>query len=417
MLHRLSAVIRRQWREARKGGPRVVWNTALALLGLPLSPVIVLVVRLLRPIVLIRLGKLISVRIGHLIGNTEIYLCEKDAGMHGADAVDVFYPSQAVCNYQLDRMWRRVLWVSPLVGFADALNRRVPGGRAHVIPMRHDIAGDRDIHGLLSSTPPHLFFTPEEQAQGEEALRRMGVPEGAPFVCFAARDSAYLDQAVVHGRAWRYHDYRDADIANYLPAVRALTERGWFALRMGAVVARPLAADMPRIVDYATLYRAEFLDLYLLSRCAMFLGDTAGIYSMAMAFRRPMVLVNYIPLQCLPDWGVRDLFIPKTLRRRATGRLLTVREIVDEGGEDHGWWSTDAYEQRGIDAIENTAEEIADAVAEMDARLEGTWRNTDEDEALQARFWSLVKDVPPPNQVFSSRIGACFLRKYRALLD
>lgn len=413
---RLSLLVRRQLQEIRKRRFEAVTQTVLSLLGLPLAPVLVVLIRVLRPWVGVRFGKLTSVRIGHFAANTEVYLCERDAGLHGSGTrtVDIFCHTQAVCNVQLRTMWDRVLTVSPLVMFADMLSRRLPGAKDHVVPMR-ELTGDRDIHGLVARTPPHLSWTPEEEARGERELRRMGVPEGAPFVCFAARDKAYLDQGVIPSSDWRYHDYRNADIANYLPAVAEAARRGSVALRMGAIVERPLdCGGNPRIIDYATKYRTDFLDIYLLSRCRFFLGDTAGLFLVPFVFRRPVVLVNYICIEHVPEWGARDLFIPKKLWLRGERRFLTYREILEKG--IGGYYYTEQYGRLGVEPIENTADEITAVVSEMEARLDGTWRPCDEDDELQARFWSLYGAIPV-RKASPPRIGAAFLRQNRDLLQ
>ena len=70
----------------------------------------------------------------------------------------------------------------------------------------------------------------------------------------------------------------------------------------------------------------------------------------------------------------------------------------------------------GIEVIENTPEEILAVAVEMDERLKGIWRTTEEDEELQRRFWSLSKPSEL-NRVFVARIGAEFLRQNRELLE
>ena len=74
------------------------------------------------------------------------------------------------------------------------------------------------------------------------------------------------------------------------------------------------------------------------------------------------------------------------------------------------------YERLGIEPVENTPEEITALTKEMDERLNGTWQTTEEEEALQRRFWSLFKR-DELNGVFYLRIGSAFLRENRALLD
>ena len=62
---------------------------AAVVLGMVLAIVPLMVIRLLRPVVLIRLAALPSERIGAHATVPEIYLCEVEAGIHGRPAVDI----------------------------------------------------------------------------------------------------------------------------------------------------------------------------------------------------------------------------------------------------------------------------------------------------------------------------------------
>ncbi len=59
---------------------------------------------------------------------------------------------------------------------------------------------------------------------------------------------------------------------------------------------------------------------------------------------------------------------------------------------------------------------INQVTIEMDERLKGTWQTTEEDEALQQRFWSLFKSSDW-HGVIRSRIGRDFLRQNKELLE
>ena len=74
------------------------------------------------------------------------------------------------------------------------------------------------------------------------------------------------------------------------------------------------------------------------------------------------------------------------------------------------------FESLDIEIIENTSEEVLSAVIEMEARLQGTWQQNDEDDELQKRFWRLFKNSKL-NGVLQARIGAQFLRQNRNLLE
>ena len=85
---------------------------------------------------------------------------------------------------------------------------------------------DRDIYALLERTQPHLSFTPEEERLGEAALRELGMSNGAPFVCFLSRSSAYLEN-MFPNEDWRYHNYRDWSTKSLIPAAEELVRRGY----------------------------------------------------------------------------------------------------------------------------------------------------------------------------------------------
>jgi len=269
----------------------------------------------------------------------------------------------------------------------------------------------------LGRMPPHLSFTAEEEVRGREGLRELGIPASAKFVCFHARDSAYLDKTFPQLNL-NYHDYRDASIDNLLPAVESLARRGYFVVRMGAIVRNPIAVRHLRVIDYATNgRRSDFMDIYLGARCEFFLGAAGGLNAIPRVFRRPIAFTNLVPLSMdhlLGTAGMNNLFIPKKILARSVGRAMTFREGLDAGAGQ--LLRSEEYDARDLDVVENTPEEIAALVDEMEERLIGTWRSTDEDDELQRRFWSLfpVTQLADTGQL---RIGADFLRCHRHLLD
>mgnify|MGYP004003364033 CR=1 FL=1 len=371
----------------------------------------VLLVRMLRPLVVIRFGKLYSHRIGHFAANTELYLCERDIGTYNRRSLDIFYHRLPICNHQLKKMWDRTLRVLPLASQIERINRWLPGSTSHIISM----PSDRDIHGLLPRSKIHLSFTPDEERLGTKLLREMGIPTGAPFVCFHVREPVYLNTVQPH-KDWSYHSYRDANINNCIDAVEKLTRRGYFCVRMGAIVKEVLNIDNPKIIDYATKQRTDFMDIFLGAKCHFFIySGGSGIAEIPAIFRRPLVCANQVPVFYAPTIGHNVLFIPKKLWHRTEKRFITFREMVETGV-----WrfvETKHYEEMDLECVENTSEEISSLVVEMYERLNGTLQITDEDEELQQRFWAFYPKSEIRGKIVKIRIGAEFLRDNRELLD
>ena len=416
----VTTFVERQITQIRQGGRAVlvrkVRQAFQFILMLPLyilAVPAVLLIRLIRPWFLVRWNGLISTRIGHLAANTELYLCERDAGINVPERrhVDLFYHGgKPICNHHLASMWRRVLriWPTWLLAPISKINRLIPGGADHEIG--HNTQFDRDVHNLLDRFPPYLKFTAEEGARGEAGLRAMGIPAGAPFVCLTVRDSAYLD-AHLPATDWSYHNYRDNDIQNFVLAAEELADRGYFVIRMGAKVHETIKSSHPRIIDYAANgMRSDFMDIYIAAKCDFCISGGSGFTAMPLIFRRPIVYVNVAPFGYLCTFSAKFIGIAKHHFAVQKNRELALREIFTHGV---GFCSlTSDYESKGVQLIENTPEEIRDLVVEMVERLKGAWQVREEDEMLQSRFWEIF----PKNKLHGeirSRIGAMFLRQYR----
>jgi len=402
---------RRQANQIKEGGLSALLHKSLYALRLASVVPVVLLLRALRPLVLVRFGYLISHHIGLFAGNTEIYLCERDAGLQPKRTIDIFHHGYIISNHQLKTMWDRTLHVSPLGKWLYLANNLLPAGSAHVVPLLTDI----DYHRVIPGSKTHLSFTPEEEDLGRAGLRDLGLPEGAPFVCIYGRDPAYKSRIFPNQDDSR-HDYRNMSIQNLVPAAEELARRGFYVIRMGAEVNEALQTTNPMIVDYATSARSDFMDVFLSANCRIFVGGTGGFNAVPRLFRRPVVFDNVIPLWTdqLLGYPPGCLVIPKKLWRREEQRSMTFREFLETGPETFP--GPIHFENIGVDVVESTPEEIIAVAVEMDDRLKGTWKATEEDRHLQQRFWSLLK-LNDSNEKFRPRMGAEFLRQNRELLD
>lgn len=284
--------------------------------------------------------------------------------------------------------------------------------------------------GEIQFRAQYINLTQGDIGQGEAFLQLIGAPQR--WVCAAARDSSYrrdirgYDESCLDD----IDKYRNSDIQRFEKMVQTLAAQGICSLRMGAKVDREMPASSA-LIDYANLYRTEFLDVFLCSRCLFFIGDSSGIMFLATLFGRPIVQVNTAVLTIGVDANMivdeeRDLMIPQKYWDLKRERYLTFREMMEYevyGGEkSYGVCSTTntylLYQHQGIIPIKNTEEEICAAAEEMVQRLAGTVQYTAEDLALQERFHNLRKEyMGKGNYLLNFRIGRDFLRENKWLLD
>ena len=97
--------------------------------------------------------------------------------------------------------------------------------------------------------------------------------------------------------------------------------------------------------------------------------------------------------------GENDIAIFVKYYSPSKGRCLTLKEILDMETTDtyHEICAPGTflqYEKKGIVKIENTPEEIEDAIQEMVDRLDGTIEYTEEDVRLQKKYRRILDEYP-----------------------
>jgi hypothetical protein len=113
----IVSFLNRQFSRIYQGGCKelveLVIRSASFAFGLLPAIFFIMLMRIIQPLYLIRINRLISPRLGHLTANTELYLCERIAGINVPEQkyyVDLhFHGGCRVSNKQLARMWKRKL--------------------------------------------------------------------------------------------------------------------------------------------------------------------------------------------------------------------------------------------------------------------------------------------------------------------
>mgnify|MGYP006098228409 CR=1 FL=1 len=352
-----------------------------------LSIPFLLIIRLLKFIFIIRIHHVGATRIGHFAGEMGMYFCMQKANLFKfkKKTVDIHFFNET-CNHQLIKMVQRVLplffgrlmW--PIYKANKSLNIRA----FEEFKIEH-----RDTKNLLDKYPSSITFTEEEKYRGDKELEKLGVPKNAKIICFSVRDKAYLKD-LYPDKDWSYHDYRDANIDNYVLATEELANRGYYVFRMGAKVLKPLRSQNPKIIDYAlSNLRSEFLDIYITSRSTFVLGQNMVINLGPWLFRKPMIQDNMIPVGLSPSYCKNFLVIPKKYFDETKKRELTLSEIAKLGL----FYTTENkdFKKNGIKLIENSPEEIRDVCIEMEEKLSGKLKYSQEDLNLQKNFWNNFK--------------------------
>ena len=364
--------------------------------------------RVLRPLVLIRVGSFHFERIGHFVA---------DVGQRKAESIVVntrrvldfwYLPDNNVCSNiywaQITRRWFRVY---SLVRYLVFWNRFIPFGLVHSLSSEGE-AGSRDTNGFLQKAKLRLPVTLGEAAKARIWMNQFGWKEGDPFVCLLVRDSTYLSKQF-HEHNWDYHSYRDSDIKTYTRAMEYLTSQGIYVFRMGKEMASKACYSHPKFIDYAFRKdKSDFLDIWLFANCSLCITTGSGPDMVSDVFRRPLLALNFLPLQFSWSWS-NAIHYPKFLRWTNSGSLLSLKDHLS-----NAHLHSEAYVTAGIDIEDLTEQQIRNAVEEALEHFGGIPKLADRDMSLQKLFREILISHPDFQKYHSffnshSRISMDFL--------
>lgn len=178
---------------------------------------------------------------------------------------------------------------------------------------------------------------------------------------------------------------RDAGpVANYLPAVQWLTENGFHVVPWGERSDTFKGMKGVYTLELAALER-DIFNLYAFSEAALFVGQQSGAPVLANACGVPVLLTDALPHR-YGTFRREDVILFKRLRERATGRLLSLVEVFRDHPDLAQGFNFDAS---GVEIVDNTAEEILEAIQEAAALARGELVLSAGDERLVELFRAL----------------------------
>lgn len=192
----------------------------------------------------------------------------------------------------------------------------------------------------------------EQQAITEAAA--LGITPSDRLVTVHVRESGYRSAAGLRQRPLDM--LRNARVETYSEAFRAMVDRGYKVVRLGDRTMTPVA--IPGVVDFATLTaRSEWLESWCMLRSEFLIGIDSGPSWLAVLLGIPVLTVNALHFRDIARPA--DRVICKLVRERATGRTLSVSEML-----------TESYLRTGLDMekyehLDNDAADIRDATLDM----------------------------------------------------
>lgn len=258
--------------------------------------------------------------------------------------------------------------------------------------MAHDAR--RDPTHPMSRGRKYLRLPEKMLDQAESLCRKMGLEIDRPVVVLHTREHGY--------HRLRGQSFRNADIRNYIPAVRRLIDLGYMVVRIGERRMRSISREVPEIVELPTLEKYDtVLDAYFLERCRFMISCQSGPCSLARAMGKPNLVVN-------------GVYNHTTLPER--NELFAFKKYLDAGGAElsveeslrrcvHLFDRTEHFDRAGIRLADTTAEEISAALEEMLTGLDDPSRPDTPAQARVRRAMEKFGAVPDPANPLTHRMS------------
>jgi putative glycosyltransferase (TIGR04372 family) len=279
----------------------------------PIAVLAVLLMRLLNPIWSIKVGYLLSHRIGHFIANGAEFVHNKKNAKKIRSSILVTCNDEGVSNH----FWKKIVsrnakisgrWLKHIIIW----NKRLPGWQRNAyLSGSRENAVDPDM--LFIQHDLRLKFSEEENREGKNYLESLGWNEGDPYICVQIRDNAYGDKFVRRSEQFE-HNFRNSDVNIFLNSLNWLETQGFWILRMGKLVeTKIIAGKNSKIIDYANSEnKSDFLDVWLFANCTGVISTLSGIDSLAMVYRKPALYLNALSFHAIPYYS-DCIFAPKKL--------------------------------------------------------------------------------------------------------
>jgi putative glycosyltransferase (TIGR04372 family) len=300
------------------------------------SLIILILIKIFSRILLIRFGRLPSDRIGHLSIDVELYLCQLHKTQLKKKIKDFFFIANKnqICNPFLLNIWSKKIiiierfLITPLWLLINFKTFKF-FFKDHILDHRQNKHYPHfDTEYLIPNSKQNIILEKSDEEKCLALLKKNKIDVNKKFVCLHVRDNLYLKKKYPL-KDFSYHDYRDFKIENFEKLCHFFETHGFLIFRMGNATKEKIRFANKNIIDYSnSFFSSDMMDIYLISKCAIFFGAESGLVSVAQCFRKPLLNILGKPLVNSTHFNTLTSF--KNLHRLSDNKPLSFSEIISQ---------------------------------------------------------------------------------------
>ena len=184
------------------------------------------------------------------------------------------------------------------------------------------------------------------------------------IVCLHVRDGSYRND-------FNRKSYRNSNIEKYNRAIKYLTDKGYFVIRLGDKHSKKTKIKNRYFFDYPfSKFRSEAMDLYLIKISKFYIGTQSGILDTAYMFNKPILTTNMCELFCNYPRKKYDRGIFKKVFLKKNKKQVSILNFMSASYKYHN----PDNENENFYFKENTENEIYLAVKEFEKNFKNKFK-------------------------------------------
>ncbi|MBA1339401.1 MAG: hypothetical protein FD544_000252 [Pelagibacterales bacterium] len=205
---------------------------------------------------------------------------------------------------------------------------------------------------------PWLKLKREHELEGSRELKKLKIKKNQWFVTMHIRQMGYKKED--NRNTSQLH--RSPNPKNYIDAIKLITDRGGIVFLMGTN--KYNFPKMKNFIIYSeSKIKSELMDIFLAAKSKFSICNSSGFWTISKSFGTPVLLTDSA---CHTDYlnlSTNEMYLPRLFKSKKNDKYVNL--VKSFSYPLNSLHHDTSFEKIGLEFIENTSQEISDAVQEM----------------------------------------------------
>ncbi len=363
---------------------------------------------LFQNIIFIRIGLLHKNKIGHLVGNTQIYLYKQKLKnkfklkRKSLFEIDLWIAEHKSTYTLIESYYKKKITLLPHIFLLGVYNLALKYNFFNkFIISEHDWG--MDFYNLLYRNKPEVIITKKQIVYAKRQLKKISIYPDDKIVCFINRNNYFNKKILNNSRLSKINEFRNSNFKDYLPAAKYLNKKGYKVVRMGS---HDKKFKSKYVINYTSSNISNFIiDVFLLKKADFIVTSGTGIDLIASHFfKKPICCVNLIPYLNIQTFKFSPKGVFLTKKLVSNRKFLSLKEIVNNGHFNHG--TSELYKKNSIKILDNSKEEILECVKEFYKLYTNRYKYKKNELIIHKKFYKILNKGLDKDKYYKNLLGS-----------